>query len=49
MTAVAIAIASVCIIVAAFYAIVLSKTEEPELTNEQLAEMSVDRKWWHAN
>lgn len=49
MTATAIAIASICVIAAAIYAIVLFKTKEPELTDEQLAEMSVDRKWWHAN
>lgn len=49
MTAVAIVIASTCIIVAAFYAKILSKAEEPDLTDEELAEMSVDRKWWHAN
>lgn len=49
MTATAIAIASICIIAAAIYSIVLSKTKEPHLTNEELAEMSVDRKWWHAN
>lgn len=46
MTATAIAIASVCIIVAAFYLIVLSKAEKPELTDEQLAELSTDKEWW---
>lgn len=49
MAATAIAIASICVIAAAIYAIVLSKTKEPELTDEELAEMSVDREWWHAN
>lgn len=49
MTATAITIASICVIAAAIYAIVLFKTKEPELTDEQLAEMSIDRKWWHAN
>lgn len=49
MTAIAIAIAVTCIAVTAFYSIILYKAEEPELTDEQLAEMSVDRKWWHAN
>ena len=48
MTATAIAIASICVI-AAIYAIVLFNSKEPELTDEQLAEMSVDRDWWHAN
>ena len=49
MTATAIAIASICVIAAAIYVIVLFKTKEPELTDEQLAEMSVDREWWNAN
>lgn len=49
MTATAIAIASICVIAAAIYAIVLHNSKEPELTDEQLAEMSVDRDWWHAN
>lgn len=49
MTATAIAIASVCVIAAAIYAIVLFKTREPKLTDEELAEMSVDHEWWHAN
>ncbi len=49
MTATAIAIASICVIAAAIYAIVLFKSKEPELTDERLAEMSVDREWWHAN
>lgn len=49
MTATAIAIASICVIAAAIYTIALFKTKEPELTDEELAEMSVDREWWHAN
>lgn len=49
MTATAIAITSICVIAAAIYAIVLFKTKEPELTDEQLAEMSVDHEWWNAN
>jgi hypothetical protein len=49
MTATAITIASICVIAAAIYAIVLFNSKEPDLTDEELAEMSVDRKWWHAN
>lgn len=46
MTAIILAIVSVCIIVTAFYSIVLSKTEEPELTTEESAELSTDKEWW---
>ena len=49
MTAFAIAITSVCIIVAAFYNYILRHAEESDLTDEELAEMSVDHEWWHAN
>ena len=31
------------------YAVLRHNSKEPELTDEQLAEMSVDREWWHAN
>ena len=42
-------ITTLCIIFAAGYAVLLHNSKEPELTDEQLAEMSVDREWWHAN
>ena len=28
------------------YAVLLHNSKEPELTDEQLAEMSVDHEWW---
>jgi membrane associated rhomboid family serine protease len=46
---IAIAAAFTGIAIAAFYSIVLSKTEEPELTNEELAEMSVSKEWWQVD
>lgn len=49
MTIIAIAIASVCIIATAFYFIILSKAEEPDLTDEELAEMSVSKEWWQVD
>lgn len=49
MTTIAIAITSVCVIAAAIYAITLHNSEEPKLTDNQLAEMSVNEEWWHAN
>ena len=49
MTTTAIIITALCIILAAGYTVLLHNSKEPELTDEQLAEMSVDREWWHAN
>jgi hypothetical protein len=31
------------------YAVLLHNSKEPELTDEELAEMSVEREWWNAN
>lgn len=31
------------------YAVLLHNSREPKLTDEELAEMSVDHEWWHAN
>lgn len=31
------------------YAVLLHNSKEPELADEELAEMSVDHEWWHAN
>lgn len=31
------------------YAVLLHNSKEPELTDEELAEVSVDHEWWHAN
>lgn len=49
MTTTAIIITALCIFLAAGYTVLLHNSKEPELTDEQLAEMSVDREWWHAN
>lgn len=49
MTATAIAIASICVIAAAIYTIALFKTKEPELTDEELAEMSINKEWWRVD
>jgi hypothetical protein len=49
MTTTAIAIASICVIAAAIYSFILFKTKEPELTDEQLAEMSVSKEWWQVD
>ena len=48
MTAIAITTASICVITA-IYSIILLKAKEPELTNEQQVEMSIDHEWWNAN
>lgn len=31
------------------YAVLLHNSKEPELTDEELAEVSVEREWWNAN
>ena len=31
------------------YAVLLHHSKEPELTNEQLAEVSIDREWWQVD
>lgn len=31
------------------YAVLLHNSKEPELTDEELAEVSVDHEWWNAN
>lgn len=49
MIATAIIIATLCIILAAGYAVSLHFTKEPQLTDEQQAEMSVVHEWWNAN
>lgn len=43
----------VCTILAitliAGYAVLLHNSKEPELNDEELAEVSVEREWWNAN
>jgi hypothetical protein len=46
MTITAIICTILAITLIAGYAVLLHKSKEPELTDEQLAEMSVDREWW---
>jgi hypothetical protein len=36
-------------ILIAGYAVLLHNSKEPELTDEEQAEVSVDHEWWHAN
>lgn len=31
------------------YAVLLHNSKEPDLTDDQLAEMSVDREWWQVD
>lgn len=38
--------AILAIILIAGYAVLLHYSKEPELTDEQLAEMSTDKEWW---
>ena len=40
---------SVALLIGIAYMAVLSLTKEPELTNEQLAEVSTDREWWQVD
>ena len=46
MTITAIICTILAIALIAGYAALLHNSKEPELTDEQLAEMSVDKEWW---
>lgn len=46
MTTTAIICTILAIALVAGYAVLLHNSREPELTDEQLAEMSTDKEWW---
>jgi len=46
MTATAIIITTLCVTLAAGYAVWLHFAKEPELTTEESAELSTNNEWW---
>lgn len=46
MTITTIICIALAITLAAGYAVLLYNSKKPELTDEQLAEMSTDKEWW---
>lgn len=49
MTITAVVCTILAIALVAGYAVLLHNTKEPDLTDDEYAEMGVDHEWWHAD